>query len=346
MHGISNLALTLYGAGDYSLYSMKAKEISSFYVLKTVAAFLVVCCHVPTFMSSYHILDVAVPIFFTISGYFLYTTNSYSFTLASLVKKLKKLLLVLILLTGVYYIIDPVPFIDVSNMPIMIRWVFVSIPNRYGGPLWYLTAMIWGLIAFYAYMRFSRGRYVWAFIPLTIVGLVMGKYRFLLDGQPSSYFVFNFINYALPCFAIGYLLHKNEDKILRNSYVIDWSIMSLLLYLLEKTLLAKYSNGLSQMGPSIFMYPLCASVIALAIKYKDFGEGSFLEKIGKEYSSNIYYWHMMFVALFAYSFGEYSGYNYELPNKPYWAILVFALSLLFSRIILWIQKKLGITIFK
>lgn len=146
-----------------------------------------------------------------ITGYFLYRESVPVMTFSSLVGKLKQLLLILILLTLVYYAIEPKP-IDFSNYAILARWIFVAIPNRAGNPLWYLTSMIWGLIAFYAYMRMTKGKYVGALIPLVLLGIVIGKYRFLFDGQPSSYFVFNFINYTLPCFAVGYLLHKNEKK--------------------------------------------------------------------------------------------------------------------------------------
>lgn len=317
---------------------MKHKEISSFYTLKAIAAFLVVCCHVPTWMSSYYILDTAVPCFFIITGYFLYKDDEFVMSFSSLLKKLKQLLLVLICLTVVYYIIEPKP-IDIFDYPVIVRWIFVSIPNKFGGPLWYLTSMIWGLIAFWGYMKLTKGRYVGLLICLTVIGLIIGKYRFLFDSQPSSYFVFNFINYALPCFSIGYLLHKHELRIINNPYLIDVSILCVFSFLLEMNLLKEYSNGLSQMGPSILIYPTCASIIALTLKYKEFGQNSILEKIGKEYSSNIYYWHMVFVWILSYLEGS------ALPNRPYWAVLVFGLSIIFSHFVIYIQRKIGVSVF-
>ena len=53
------------------------KSISSLYVLKAICAFLVVIIHFPMKYGYYFypIVRIAVPCFFMISGYFLYSDN-------------------------------------------------------------------------------------------------------------------------------------------------------------------------------------------------------------------------------------------------------------------------------
>lgn len=323
----------------------KPQAISSLYVLKAVCAFFVVCCHVPTWLGGSSLTELPVPIFFMITGYFLYRADEPIIPWSKALKSIKHIFLLLVVLTGIYYLVHPTPP-GFPGIPILIRWIFVSIPTRYGGPLWYLTAMFWGMIAFTLYLHWQKGRRLGWLIALTLVGLVIGKYRFLFVDERSSYFVFNFVNYALPCFSIGYLLHKYEERIVSWKYLGDATIISLLLLGLELQLLRTYSGGLSSIGPSVFVYPTAALVICICLKFSQMGWGAIFEKIGRDYSGNIYYWHMIFVAILAHFFGTYNGNEMDLPAGPFWAIIVYALSLLFSIFVVYVQRRLGFSFFK
>lgn len=324
----------------------KSVEISSFYVLKAICAFFVICCHVPTWLAGNPIIDLAVPIFFMITGYFLYKPGQDVLPWSRSTKIAKQALSTLLLLTIIYYFVEPAP-LGYHGLPVLIRWIFVSIPNRYGGPLWYLTAIFWGVLALSLFMQVFKGKHLsWLIILTTAIGLIFGRYRFLFTEEKSSYFVLSFVAYGLPCLSIGYLLHKWEARIMSWRHLTDWLVLAVLIYTLENHLLQTYSGGLSSLGPCLSHYPLCFLILAFALKYRDLGKGSLLVGIGRDYSSHIYYWHMLFVALLAHLFGYPDGGNMELPHQPYWAILVFALALLFSVLVVAIQRRLGISVFK
>lgn len=252
----------------------------------------------------------------------------------------------LLSLSLIYFIIDPRPLPTMENIPILIRWIFVSVPNEFAGPLWYLTAVFWGLITFRLYQYLFKGRHISWLILLSIFGFVIGKYRFLFDGEKSSYFAFNFISYALPCFAIGYLIHKHEERIVRWHYLSDTAIITMFLLWVEVYFLRAYSDGRSGFGASLLCYPACACLVALALKHRDFGTNSILMRIGRDYSSHIYYWHMLFVFALLVPLREMPRTIILQTIDVFSAPIIFIISLLFSIFVVWLQKRIGYTLFK
>ncbi len=240
--------------------------------------------------------DIAVPCFFMITGYFLYSEDVAK-TVKKAFQNAKKVLGILLFFTCVYFIVDP---FDVTSLPlpVIVRWVFVGIPNNPGGPLWYLVALFWGLLVFGAVVRITQGRRLLWMIALVSIGLAIGRYRFLLDGQESSYFVFNFVNYALPCLTLGYYARKWERRIVASKRLLDYTILISLIFCVERALVSLWSQGGGNIGPLVFTFLVAFSWIALALQHKGFGAGSFAEQIGRDYSADIYYWHMLFVVLF------------------------------------------------
>lgn len=289
---------------DVSVGSQKALSqgrapmgISSLYVLKALCAFFVVACHTPNAAMSVFFRDLGVPCFFMITGYFLYS-HDVSKVISRSSKAARKSLLMLCVLTPIYYLIDPVDLAQ-TTPALVVRWLFVGIPNKYGGPLWYLVALFWGVTLFRLYLILFKGKGVQWLISLTVVGLFLGRYRFLFQEEESSYFVLNFLNYALPCLSIGYLLRRYEELLLSRCRFIDIAVLLSVILSLEVYALQVYSNGLSSMGPMILTYPTAFAWLCVALQYKNFGAMSFVESIGRDYSASIYYCHMIFVWLFS-----------------------------------------------
>lgn len=303
-------------------------SISSLYVLKALCAFFVVASHAPLAAMPMFFIDLGVPCFFMISGYFLYSPDLEQVKKRA-IKGARKALLLVALLTPIYFLVDPVD-LSQTTLPLALRWIFVSIPNKYGGPLWYLVSLFWGLLAFRLYLQLFKGRGVHWLIALTVLGIAIGRYRFVWDSTPeSSSFVFNFINYALPCLAIGYLARRWEPSLLAYK-ALDYAMWLSIALCIESSLLAYFSSGTSHVGPKILAYPTALAWVATALQHKDFGQSSFVETIGKDHSARIYYWHMLIV--FAYTqLSEYLPTS--ISYDKFGAIYVFITTLALSHII-------------
>ncbi len=317
---------------------LKREEIHSLYVLKAVCAFWVVAAHAPLGAIQTPLRDIAVSCFFMITGYFLYHLDP-SKVLERSLKAFKKVLFLLPFFTLVYYLVDPVDLVNL-DLPILLRWTFVSIPNKYGGPLWYLTSLLWGLPVFGLLVRWSKGRAV-AWLPILIVfGVMIGRYRFFYSNAAASSFVFNFVSYALPCLAMGYLAKKHEE-IIRQLRWVDGSVALSLGLIIEGFVIQTLSGGLATVGPHLLTLPVAFAWLNMALTNKTFGQGSILEMIGRRYSGEIYYWHMIFVFLFD-SIVRLSGDILEYSN--YGALYVFILSWMFAAVIVKVKERVGITI--
>lgn len=316
--------------------------ISSLYVLKAIGAFLVVACHAPLKVWPVGFVDLGVPIFLIITGYFLYSPDSRAMAERCL-STVRKVLPMLLILTGVYYLVEPLSKETLANPLMWIRWVLVSIPNKFGGPLWYLTAMLWGMLALYAILRVFKGKYIGGLVPLVLLGCVLGPYRFLFTPQESSYFVFNFVNYALPGFAIGILIRKHSDRLLASSRVLALLPVALILLRTENWILSEVSNGLATIGPRLIVFPAAALLFLFFLYVKDIPFTGMLRRIGESYSGNIYYWHMVFVALLSKLSTHFDNAFYY---QEFGVIYVFCLAWAFSYLVVWAQKKIGVNIFK
>lgn len=310
-------------------------SISSLYVLKALCAFFVVASHAPLAAMPMFFIDLGVPCFFMISGYFLYSPDLEQVKKRA-IKGARKALLLVALLTPIYFLVDPVD-ISQTTLPLALRWIFVSIPNKYGAPLWYLVSLFWGLLAFCLYIHAFKGRGIHWLISLTTLGLIIGRYRFVWDNSAeSSYFVFNFVNYALPCLSIGYLARKYETS-LASHRAIDYAVYLSIALCIEKSFLGYFSDGLSSIGPHILTFPTAFAWFWVALQHKDFGQSSFVETIGKDHSARIYYWHMLIVLAFTL-LEQYvsSGIFYT----QFGAIYVFVTTLALSHIIGYLSNRI------
>lgn len=317
-----------------NLSSEKAPTgISSLYVLKAICAFFVVACHAPNTAMPVFFRDLGVPCFFMITGYFLYS-HDLSKVISRSSKAARKSLLLLCVLTPIYYLIDPVDLAQ-TTPALALRWLFVGIPNKYGGPLWYLVALFWGLISFRLYLSLFKGRGVLWLLSLTAIGLLLGRYRFLFQDAESSYFVLNFLSYALPCLSIGYLARKHEGMLLARWKFVDVAVLLSVLLSVETYILQTNADGLSTLGPMLLTYPTAFAWLCAALQYKSFGAMSFVESVGRDYSAPIYYWHMIFVWLFV-TFE--SSTTISLGYEAFGTFYVFISALLFAMAWMYLRR--------
>ena len=320
----------------------KPKSVSSLYVLKALLAFVVVTCHSPLVLSWVNIPGFVVELFFAITGYFLYTADLGKVQ-SRIWKSVKKVIPIIFILQVFYNLIVPPGFGPItSSYWLYIQWIFMGFSTFDSGHLWYLTALLLGLLCFGGYLRIMKGRRVPLLFLLILPWIFIGPYRMLLFDKPESIFVFNFLTRAVPFLAMGYWVRANEENLLKCRWI---NIFFLVLTLMGIECLVTWClSGYKYAASAIAMFPMPFAAFMLMLSYKSLGQGTWLETIGEKYSGNIYYFHMAVIigwkALNAHSpllseIYEYGG-----------AFIVFFISLGIAWLVVKIQDLIGYHVLK
>ena len=317
-------------------------SVSSLYVLKALLAFVVVTCHSPLVLPWVHIPGFVVELFFAITGYFLYTADLGKVQLR-IWKSVKKVIPIIFILQVFYNLIVPPEFGPItSSYWLYIQWIFMGFSTFDSGHLWYLTALLLGLLFLGGYLRIMKGRRVPLLFLLILPWIFIGPYRMLLFDKPESIFVFNFLTRAVPFLAMGYWVRANEENLLKYRWI---NIFFLVLTLMGIECLVTWClSGYKYAASAIAMFPMPFAAFMLMLSYKSLGQGTWLETIGEKYSGNIYYFHMAVIigwkALNAHSpllseIYEYGG-----------AFIVFFISLGIAWLVVKLQDLIGYHVLK
>lgn len=317
-------------------------SVSSLYVLKALLAFVVVTCHSPLVLPWVHIPGFVVELFFAITGYFLYTADLGKVQ-SRIWKSVKKVIPIIFILQVFYNLIVPPGFDPItSSYWLYIQWIFMGFSTFDSGHLWYLTALLLGLLCFGGYLRIMKGRRVPLLFLLILPWIFIGPYRMLLFDKPESIFVFNFLTRAVPFLAMGYWVRANEENLLKYRWI---NIFFLVLTLMGIECLVTWClSGYKYAASAIAMFPMPFAAFMLMLSYKSLGQGTWLETIGEKYSGNIYYFHMAVIigwkALNAHSpllseIYEYGG-----------AFIVFFISLGIAWLVVKLQDLIGYHVLK
>ena len=261
-------------------------SVSSLYVLKALLAFFVVTCHAPILLPWVNIPGLATELFFAITGYFLYSEDLGKVQ-SRIWKSIKKVIPIMIFLQLLYIPLAPP---DWKSPVVLFNWAFMGIANFDAVHLWYLTSLLYSLITFSLFIRFTKGKYIPVLFLCVLGWMILGDYRYFIDGKDGSIYLFNFISRALPFLAMGYWIRANESALLRrkwlNIYIVLW-----VLSCSENLLVYTLSQGQAD-GGLVEIFPLRFAFFMLILSYKELGQGTWLETIGDKYSGNIYYYHM------------------------------------------------------
>ena len=317
-------------------------SVSSLYVLKALLAFVVVTCHSPLVLPWVHIPGFVVELFFAITGYFLYTADLGKVQLR-IWKSVKKIIPIIFILQVFYNLIVPPEFGPItSSYWLYIQWIFMGFSTFDSGHLWYLTALLLGLLFLGGYLRIMKGRRVPLLFLLILPWIFIGPYRMLLFDKPESIFVFNFLTRAVPFLAMGYWVRANEENLLKYRWI---NIFFLVLTLMGIECLVTWClSGYKYAASAIAMFPMPFAAFMLMLSYKSLGQGTWLDTIGEKYSGNIYYFHMAVIigwkALNAHSpllseIYEYGG-----------AFIVFFISLGIAWLVVKLQDLIGYHVLK
>ena len=317
-------------------------SVHSLYVLKGMLAFIVVNCHAPLGLPWLSIPGLGVELFFAITGYFLFCSD-WQDSVKRVKSSITKVIPIILILQVFYLLITRAPLGNpLTSYWTWFRLIFMGFPSFDSGHLWYLSALFYGLLFFWGYLRLFKGKYMLPLFTLVIGAALLGPYRQLIFGQPEPVFVFNFLTRAVPFLALGYYVKSREEYLLSFNWL-NLYILALILQAIEygiTSILMGGGPGVSLLG--MFFTP--AAVFLLFLSYKDLGKGSWLAHVGAKYSGNIYYFHMAIIlgwkALNRISSVSVMIYQYS------GAFVVFFLSLLVAIGVVQVQKKLGVNILR
>lgn len=276
----------------------KLFEVSSLYILKAVCALFVVILHAPLgALTDYSraLASTAVPIFFMITGYFLYSEDTDR-VISRAIKTAKKAIILWIICTIIYYPIAPIRGALSETYMLYFKWLFLGMPPA-GGHLWYLMALAQGSIVISILYRLGLGRLFPYLIILWFLGFSVEDYRPIVFGSEPSILSANFIIKALPCLAAGMWVAYRKSSLLRCRY---WGVVLvgaiILLYL-------DLFFGKSVLPPYVILKPFITTLIifsafVVCLQFPSWGRGSRVAYLGQALSGNIYYWHGLPIILF------------------------------------------------
>lgn len=315
--------------------------IHSLYVLKAICAFIVVMIHIPPLgVSEYKsILTpfdlISVPLFLMITGYFLYHPDSKQ--VATRAKKAGMKALYATLSLNVIYLLpwllrgSRIPIQSVDDL-----LLFITCGTNIEGVLWYMLALFYSMMIILGVCQIGLAKYLKYLLLLIPLGILCGRYAFLLGADKQLYNEFNAL-LALPYIILGYAIRKHEHKLLSYKWEII-SFVSLLVACIEVYTLKAHFPG--YWGRYILTPVLSLAIFMWCLQYKSWGLGTFTEKLGKEYAGNIYYFHM----LVAFGLrGISKVFSINIFYQDLGVLYVFAISLVVAMISVGIQKRLGIS---
>ena len=197
--------------------------------LKFVCAVMVVFLHTSFRYQDYvrPLLRCAVPCFFMVSGYLLYNKDNIGKPrLKRNAVRVLKIILWSTLLFAVFkefaeLVLHKQLYVPSVNQ--LFDFIFFN-ENPFAFHLWYLGAYLYVLIIVYFVDKFDKWKYLFALIPVLLLGdLLLGKYSLVTLGKefPVVY-VRNFLFVGLPYFAIGAWLKARESQLFSINKYLWW----------------------------------------------------------------------------------------------------------------------------
>ncbi len=241
------------------------------------------------------LLRTAVPVFFIITGYFLYSADR-SAAIARCKKSLRKLSILFLWSNALYFAWHLAFYFRGGHFPIG-SWrgvvYFLIFGDSFCVALWYLTACLQTLFAFWIALKFRMERWLYPVIPAGLLfALLFGRYC-IIDHPLSLPFIRNAFTTGMPCFLLGWLTHRYADRLKMRGIEFALLVSTGLYY-------AEY--GLNHLPSDLFVMtvPTAWLLFLCALKHKDAGAGSLLERIGRDHATNIYVLHLLVWPLFCH----------------------------------------------
>lgn len=273
-----------------------------FDALKFVCAFFVVTFHAhPSYREIIKpFLRCAVPLFFMISGYFLYTNEKFGERLLKSIKKIFKIFFFVLILFSVLF-----PLTLKCGLEQPLKWIdlpeFIltnDVPIAYH--LWYLPAFIYVLAITYLVDKWGKLRWMFPLSLIVFCIYLLGAYSsMLIFGYKVPAPVWrNFLFVGIPFFSIGMYLKQHETYLREKA--------NLKLYLLGGiSILMSYAEWeMTSLYGAYFPYYLGTILLTITIfvfcMTHSLKIQNTIAKLGYEYSLLIYLLHPIIIYPFKY----------------------------------------------
>lgn len=309
----------------YDAQRFERQDIPSLYVLKAICAFFVVFIHVPTedhlqeLLSP--VLTCAVPVFYMITGFFLYC-GQYRVECSRARKWIKKAFLLSLVFNVLYYVFYSVQGARYDIVPtVVLSLLFGTAVRTF---LWYLTALWEALILFIIIRRYVP-RLIWYTPLLFMANPLLGRYLGVIGEDSTripSFVLLNAPFIALPCICCGYILSQYREKALSLNKVLLCFTLSLLLLYVEAILDAQCLSPASGYSSWVMTLPMAVALFMLFLKLPVCFP-KVVVYIGKYDSANIYYFHFFVIGMLPSLCGKFT-------TSPFVPIVVFFATLLLS----------------
>lgn len=277
------------------------QDINSIFILKAFGALFVLLIHFFIIGKQYFepIYRTGVPIFFIISGYFLFTKTDIQ---RRIKKSIIKIVKIWFFLQIIYFIFNSFFYNINFNFNNLSSWVRLIIyGDNISGHLWFLNSYFFSLIILMLLRleQIKENYIIFLAILITILGLFYGQYRYynIFYFDYRQYYIPN-IFMSFPMFIAGYEIHKNENYIksyLSSNKICILVISMIILSYCEHKLLSVL--GIYSGAFMFSTYLLTISLLLLCIKHKETVFNNTLIKqivyLGKFHSANIYYWQFI-----------------------------------------------------
>lgn len=301
--------------------------------LRLICALLVVCIHCTNYSLREYILPItriAVPIFFIISGYFLYSDNNEhtKSKIGKSIKKISKIYIISLIVFFIYALIDG--FINNNFNAIKIGpWkLFVFITNcsslffPYDFHLWFLIALIQGLILFYPLSKWISNHMKIA-VTISFILIILNPILKNIDiniYNKITYIPFsNVIFMSFPYLFIGYYI-KSKSCSINNKLLYILLCLFTIISIIEGIYIKGIENYFSTLFLSITVFYIFKEIKT------DRKVIDFLGKLGERHSLFIYISHVIVIKLLSMM---------DCNANP---LIVFIISLLFSCVFSYIKK--------
>lgn len=323
--------------------TVRKEAIPSIYALKAICAAGVVYLHC-WYSNEYIFLfsKLAVPIFFAISGYFLFDEKSY-FNDQKLFRTILKTIKLILLTNLLYLIYNCIVWSFTGVFPIRIdspifflTWLLIG--GNIAPPLWYLNAYVETLIALYIIIRVAK---IGQLLPLIFLicylgALILGRYSYLFHLTITKDWIYtNFLFLGIPFVTIGMYIKKYELFLQKNWFILV--SISLIGFLLEIYLYKHIASYGGQGYIAITSFSLVIAILTLCLRNKNcLRDSNILVVIGKKYSLQIYILHFLFLQICLFL-------NKQVKLSSFW---IFIISYTIPIIVTYTYMQLKINIHK
>ena len=311
--------------------------------MKFVAAVMVVIVHANNWVGHQVLMPLArsaVPCFFMISGYLLYSHGGIG--RERLVRNVRHIGVMCAWTLVLFAVVDLARMLSshimsVPTAKILLHFfIFNQYPWLVGGHLWYLLAYLYVLLIMVAVDKYRLWRWFFASAPLLLV------LYFVAQSMGRSDCTYrNFLFEGLPYFAVGAMVkHWNNQIIsrLNRKLFAGGAVFFLLSAYAESCITGEFCT--KPVRESYFSPPFLALFILLFALATPTSKPNWASRMGCDYSTYIYIFHTLFVRAF---FPSALNHLPLISQTVYWYISPLVI-LVCCVAMTWIVRRMGVKI--